>query len=601
MMSAADELIPLKEITNLSQLFCSRVRHSPTRIAYQYFDTKTQDWRDLTWSEMADHVARWQAALKSENLSPGDRVGLMLGNCPNWVMYEQAALGLGFIVVPLYTNDRAENISYIINDAQIRVILIETAKQWQTLRSHLKNLSSLHRIVCLEEIYDSEEPRLIQLDAWLPDAAVRYPLCELKVHKSSLATIVYTSGTTGKPKGVMLSHQNIFWNAHAGIQSVDVYPEDSFLSFLPLSHMLERTAGYYLPMICGCKVMYARSIDKLAEDLVLKQPTVLITVPRIFERVYNKIKTQLAEKPAFARSLFELTVNVGWHRFRFQQGKQAWHPKLILWPILYFLVARKITTKLGGQLRLAVSGGAPLGIDIARTFIGLGVTISQGYGLTEASPVISTNKLEDNEPDSVGQPLPGIEVKLGTDSELMVRAPCVMMGYWNQDEATREAVDPDGWLHTGDKARIEHGHIYITGRLKEILVLSNGEKLPPANLEMAICTDPLFEQALVLGEQKPYLSTLIVFNQEEWLKLADLLGVTKGDDMLNHPSVHEYVLDRVHQLMTEFPGYARIYRVHITLEAWSVENGLMTPTMKLRRQQIMERYSEQISQMYEGH
>jgi len=600
-MSSADELIPLSEITNLSQLFCHRVRRSPDRIAYHYFDTNTQAWHDLSWSDMADHVARWQAALQAENLSPGDRVGLMLGNCPTWVMYEQAALGLGLIVVPLYTNDRAENISYIIADAQIRVILMQTANQWQTFKSHSKNLPSLQRVVCMEDIKDPNEPRLVHLDVWLPDATVRYPLRELKVHKSSLATIVYTSGTTGKPKGVMLNHENIFWDVHAGIQSVHVFPGDSFLSFLPLSHMLERTAGYYLPMICGCKVMYARSIEKLAEDLLLNQPTAIITVPRIFERVYNKIKTQLAEKPAIARSLFYLTVNVGWHRFRYQQGKQHWHPKLLLWPILNFLVARKITNKLGGKLRLAVSGGAPLSYDIARTFIGLGVTISQGYGLTEASPVISTNKLEDNEPDSVGQPLPGIEVKLGEDSELLVRGPCIMMGYWNQDEATRQAIDPDGWLHTGDKASIERDHIYITGRLKEILVLSNGEKLPPANLEMAICEYPLFEQVLVLGEQKPYLSALIVFNEEEWQKLSMQLGVTKETDMLNHPTVQEHVLNRIHELMTEFPGYARIFRVHITLEAWTIENGLMTPTMKLKRQQIMDRYLEQINQMYEGH
>ena len=600
-MSTADELIPLKEITNLSQLFCSRVRRSPTKVAYHYCDTKTHAWQDLTWSQMAEHVARWQAALKAENLSPGDRVGLMVSNCPSWVVYEQAALGLGYIVVPFYTNDRAENISYIIADAQIRVILLETAKQWQTIKSHCQNLPSLQRIVCMEDISDPDEARLVPLATWLPDPTADYPLNELKVHKSSLATIVYTSGTTGKPKGVMLSHENIFWDVHAGIQNVHVYPEDVFLSFLPLSHMLERTAGYYLPMICGCKVIYARSIEKLAEDLLQKKPTTLITVPRIFERVYNKIKTQLAEKSSLARGLFNLTVKVGWHRFRFRQGKQAWHPKLLLWPILNLLVARKITSKLGGRLRLAVSGGAPLGYEVARTFIGLGLTISQGYGLTEASPVISTNKLEDNEPDSVGQALPGIEVKLSEDSELMVRGPCVMMGYWNQDEATREAIDADGWLHTGDKARIEHEHIYITGRLKEILVLSNGEKLPPANLEMAICTDPLFEQSLVLGEQKPYLSTLIVFNQEEWQKLSAQLGITTEEDMLNHPSVHEFVLTRVHELMTEFPGYARIYRVHLTLEAWTVENGLMTPTLKLKRQQIMDRYTDQINQMYEGH
>ena len=600
-MAETEECIPLQEITNLSQLFCSRVHRSADKVAYHYFDKETQAWQDLTWSDMADHAARWQAAFKSENLSPGDRVALMLNNCPEWVMYEQAAIGLGFIVVPLYTNDRAENVSYIINDAQIRILLLESAAQWQMLKSRCKDLPTLQHIVCLEPITDVEEPRLIALDAWLPDATQRYALSELKVHKSSLATIVYTSGTTGKPKGVMLSHQNIFWDACAGMQNVRVRTDDIFLSFLPLSHMFERTVGYYLPMICGSTVIYARSIEKLAEDLVLKQPTILITVPRIFERVYNKIKVQLDNKSALARFLFASTVAVGWHRFRHQQGKQGWHPKLLLWPILNLLVAHKIMAKLGGRLRVAVSGGAPLGFEIARTFIGLGLTISQGYGLTEASPVVSTNKLEDNEPDSVGQALPGIEVKLSEDSELMVRAPNVMMGYWNQDDATRAAIDPDGWLHTGDKAQIRNDHIYITGRLKEILVLSNGEKIPPANLEMAICADPLFEQALVIGEQKPYLSALLVFNQDEWQILAKQLGLTPEEDMLNYPAVHQHTINRIHGLMTEFPGYARIYRVCITLQAWTIDNNLMTPTLKLKRQQIIDMYTDKISEMYQGH
>lgn len=597
------DFIPLNEITNLAQLFCSRVRRTPNQVAYHYYDPAAKDWRDWTWSDMADHVARWQAALKAENLGPGERVALMVNNCPQWVMYEQAAIGLGLVVVPLYTNDRPENISYIVNDAQIRVLLLETAEQWSALKQHCRQLPSLQRIVCMEPLPDNEteEPRLAQLNAWLPDPIQRYAMHELKVHKSTLATIVYTSGTTGKPKGVMLSHENIFWNANAPRLNVPVYPNDVFLSFLPLSHMYERTVGYYLPMICGCKVIYARSIEKLSEDLVLKKPTILITVPRIFERVYNKINTQLAEKSSFAQFLFKSAVAVGWQRFRHLQGKQAWHPKLLLWPLLFLLVGRKIMKKLGGHLRVAVSGGAPLAAEIARTFIGLGLTISQGYGMTEASPVISTNKLDDNEPDSVGQPLPDVEVRLGEDDELLVRSPGVMLGYWNQDDATQLAIDRDGWLHTGDKARIEHGHIYITGRLKDILVLSNGEKLPPADLEMAITDDPLFEQVIVIGEQKPYLTAILVLNPEEWPNLAAKLKLTPSAEHLNHPLVHEQIISRLQPLMTGFPGYAKIYRVHTTLEPWTVENGLLTPTLKLKRQPILSKFSQQIAEMYKGH
>lgn len=595
------ESIALEDVINLSQLFYLRVKRTPDRIAYRYFDAAKHSWIELSWSDMAEHIARWQQALRQENLVPGDRVALMASNGPNWIMFEQAALGLGLIVVPLYTNDRADNVDYILQDAGIRILLLETAAQWQALKTHCKKHADLLRVVCLNPISDTIDGRVVEVNDWLPDNSVRYPLQELKVHKSTLATIVYTSGTTGKPKGVMLSHQNIFWDAFAGLENIHVSADDQFLSFLPVSHMLERTAGYYLPMICGCTVTFARSIETLADDLKLHKPTIIITVPRIFERVSNRINAQLAEKTSLAKRLFQYAVHIGWYRFEYRQHKKAWHVHLLLWPMLYFLIGRKVMARLGGRLRLAISGGAPLSADIARLFIGLGLTISQGYGLTEASPVISVNRLNDNDPRSVGQPLPGIEIKLGENSELLIRGPCVMMGYWQQDEATRAVIDVDGWLHTGDKVAFEDGHIYITGRLKEIMVLSNGEKVSPADLEMALCTDTLIEQALVFGEQKPYLVAILVINPEQWKILSSDLGITDNADMLNHPSVHKHIIKCVHEKIKDFPGYAKIYKIHLTLDTWTVENNLMTPTLKLKRDIIANQYAEQIEDMYHGH
>jgi len=392
--------IDINEVKNLYHLFCTRVHRSPNKVAYQYFDNDKEEWRQLCWSEMADHVARWQAAFKEENLSTGDRVAIMVNNCPEWLIFEQAALGLGLVVVPLYTNDRADNIYYVIDDANIKLLFIQGDEQWLQIKDGCEKLQSLQRIIS-KDILSIHDNLVTHIRTWLPDEARRFPLAELNVHKTSLATIVYTSGTTGKPKGVMLSHNNILWNADSGANSVAVYADDIFLSFLPLSHMFERTVGHYLPIICGSMVSYARSIEKLAEDLTIVKPTVLITVPRIFERVYNKINSQLENKSPIARFLFKSTVNVGWQRFQLQQDKTKWCPSLLFWPFLNLLVARKIMAKLGGKMRLAVSGGAPLGADVARTFIGLGLPISQGYGMTELSPVVSTNKLDDNEPTSV--------------------------------------------------------------------------------------------------------------------------------------------------------------------------------------------------------
>ena len=258
-MDAKLDKIDIKNVNNLYHLFCQRVHRSPEKVAYQYFDDSKQNWQQHTWSEMADHVARWQSALKDENLTPGDRVAIMVNNCPEWVMYEQAALGLGLVVVPLYTNDRADNVSYIIEDANVKLLFIQGDEQWTQIKTACEKQKSLKKVLS-KEFLSEQSDAVIHINKWLPDQARRFPLADLNVHKSSLATIVYTSGTTGKAKGVMLSHHNILWNADSGTDSIPIYPNDKFLSFLPLSHMFERAIGHYLPILCGSVVSYARSI-----------------------------------------------------------------------------------------------------------------------------------------------------------------------------------------------------------------------------------------------------------------------------------------------------------------------------------------------------
>ncbi len=345
-------------------------------------------------------------------------------------------------------------------------------------------------------------------------------------------------------------------------------------------------------MIVGAEVAYARSVLLLAEDLQTIHPTILVSVPRIYERVYAKISAQLAEKSSLAGKLFAAAVNVGWRRFLFAQGRGGWCPTFLAWPLLNKLVASKIMAKLGGRLRLAICGGAPLSPDVAKTFIGLGLDLRQGYGLTETSPVISVCRGEKNIPSSVGEPLEGVEVMIGEKDELLTRSDCVMLGYWNNPQATRDMIDEQGWLHTGDKARIDDGVVTITGRLKEIIVLSNGEKVPPADMEMAIAMDPLFEQCMVIGEGKPYLSLLAVLNPEQFEKLA--LALDDG-------KLETEVLARVTAQIQAFPGYAQIRRAHCELVPWSIEQGLITPTLKLKRKRIMAHYADQVEVLYQGH
>jgi long-chain acyl-CoA synthetase len=325
-------------------------------------------------------------------------------------------------------------------------------------------------------------------------------------------------------------------------------------------------------------------------------------VPRIFERVYNKIQAGLEEKSPVARALFKLAVSTGWRRFEYQQGRAGWSPQLLLWPLLKKIVASKVMEKLGGRMRLAVVGGAPLPTGVAHLFIGLGLPMIQGYGLTETSPVISVNPIENNDPAGVGCLLQDVEARIGDNDELQVRSPGVMLGYWANEKATGDMIDGDGWLHTGDKARIVDGQVYITGRLKEILVLANGEKVPPADVEMAICMDTLFDQAMVIGDNRPYLSALLVINPEQWETFARELKVDPTDtEACKSSRINEIVLERVARQISAFPGYAKIRRVCCQLEPWSIEEGLMTPTLKIKRSNILEHFKADIEKMYQDH
>lgn len=596
-MQATIDVITPEQAGTLHGLFVERVRRTPDKVAYRHFEQGA--WRDISWREMQGEVARWQAALAVLKLQRGDRVAIMLRNCPQWIMFDQAALSLGLVVVPLYTVDRPDNIAYIANDAGVKVLLFENGEQWQALRTVSDRLGSVVCFVSIGKINNDDESRLKSMAEFLPPSAQLQPAPPCRMDE--LASIIYTSGTTGRPKGVMLSHANMLTNANACLDTFTVSGDDLFLSFLPLSHTFERTLGYYLTVMTGATVAFARSIPLLSEDLQIIRPTLLISVPRIYERVYGAIKAKLDEGSPLKRMLFNLAVETGWARFLYQQGRGYWKPAFLLWPVLNKLVAQKILDKLGGRLRVAISGGAALPQEVSRVFVGLGLPVVQGYGLTETSPVISGNHLENNFPDSVGQPIRDVEVRIGERNELLVKGPNVMLGYWNNTDATRAMIDADGWLNTGDTVGIsDTGHIYITGRIKEIIVMSNGEKIPPGDMEQAILRDPLFEQVMIFGEAHPYLVALAVLNHAVWPQFAREIGVRPDmPESLTDSRVQAAVLDRIAVNLGGFPGYANVRSVMLTLDPWSVENGLLTPTLKLKRPEVVKRFAGDIKQLYE--
>jgi len=597
-----NSMITQEQAGTLDGLFYERTTRSADNIAYSQYNKNNRSWEDTSWNDMAVLVGRWQKAIALEQLDNGDRIAILMKNCKEWVAVDQAALGLGLIVVPLYLEDRPDNIAYILEDSAIKLLVVQDSSQWGRLRDKCTDNTILKRVILIDAHTDKladESTRVTSLHDWLPEQG--HVLHKRNGTPDELATIVYTSGTTGKPKGVMLSHANILSIAEPSAKGLEIKPDDIFLSFLPMSHTFERSLGYYLTVMVGCKVTFARSIQVLAEDLVTIKPTLLISVPRIYERVYAKIESTLLKGSPIKRALFKLTVQVGYNRFLYQQKRSAFCLSCLLWPLLKHLVADKVMQKFGGRLRLAATGGAAIPFPVAKTFIGLGLTLIQGYGLTETSPVATFNRLKNNKPRSIGHPLEGIEIKIGDDDELLIKSPGVMMGYWNNHAATAQAIDANGWFHSGDQARIdEHtGHIFITGRLKDILIMSNGEKIPPTDIENTIIIDPRFEQALLLGEGQPYLSAILVLKPEEWVHIAEQNKLDPFDKSnLQSKAVTNQIVRHLRTVLHDFPGYAKIRKVILTVDPWTVDNGILTPTLKVKRPKILALFEKEIKQIY---
>jgi long-chain acyl-CoA synthetase len=547
-------------MANIASLLKAQLA-TPERILYRQFIEG--GWRDVSAREIAAYAARWQAFLRAEGLAPGERIALCLKNGIHWVAADQGALGLGLVIVPLYVDDNPENVAWCLANSGARLLVVETSRTATALQGVV---ASLPRVLCLAADPGSGHDAV---EAALPRQAPEFEVAPLE--DGALATICYTSGTAGRPKGVMLTHGNILANVAACERLRLARSDDVFLSLLPLSHMFERTGGYYLPLSIGAKVAYARSVSQLAEDLASERPTVMFAVPRVFEKFAARVNEALAKSPAKKR-LFDLVVAAGGRAER----REAGLADRIVLALLRDRVAGPVLARLGGRMRFAVLGGAPFDPAIAWLFLGLGLPVLQGYGMTEASPVISVNRPESNVPESIGMPLDNVEVRVAADGELLAKGPSIMKGYWNNPEASAKTLDREGWLHSGDLAEIRDGRIFIRGRLKDVLVLSNGEKLPPQDVELAILGDGVFEQGILIGEGRPFLT---------------LVAVTQETDEKN-------LIRRANERLKGFPGYIRVRRVVTTREPWTVENGLLTPTLKVKRERVQEKFGAEIERAY---
>jgi long-chain acyl-CoA synthetase len=596
------DLISRGEAGTLPGLFVKRVDRSADDVAYcEYLDGR---WKEQTWQEIAQRVARLRGALAKSGLKPGDRAAILLPNGTDWVAFDVAAIANGLITVPLYAHDSPENTAFILADSGARLCLIDSAARWSAI-APLVDVNGALEVVWVKDGLDGVTvlPRGRSRLSTLRDALARSEPDKggLRCAPRDVATIIYTSGTTGRPKGVMLTHSAILWNVEANSKLIPPLKSDIYLSILPLAHAFERTEGYYLPMMAGSRVVYARSVEQLREDLKAIRPTVLVAVPRLYERICEAVHREVDAVP-FMRPIVALAARLGWELNENRHGRGGARPRLIartmLWPLLERFVARSILAAFGGRVRVAMSGGASLNPAVAQFLVGLGLPIVEGYGLTEAGPVVASAAIEGTLPGSVGRALPGLEIRIGEQSELIVRSPSLMQGYWQNPAATAEALSADGWLRTGDIAEIKGGSVFITGRLKEIIVLSTGEHVPPSAVETAIQSDPMFEQVCVVGDGRASVVAIVVLNREAWLRLARELAIEPAD--LDSSVATDAILARISAKAGGLPSTWQVRAVLATTTPWTIEDGSLTPTLKVKRRVIEARFERQIDHLYSG-
>jgi long-chain acyl-CoA synthetase len=554
-------------------------------------------YHPLTYAQLASRTRHVATGLMSAGLGAGDRVALLMENRPEWAVVDYAVLAIGGVTVPLYCSYRPQDMAYVLNDADVRMVICSGGILLQHLLKAIEDCPQVEAVYALEPAGDhSRLHPFVELEAHGVDVATLEDRMAA-INRASLASIVYTSGTTAMPKGVMLSHGNLLAVVEAASDVIDLYADDMMLSFLPLAHSLERLAGHYLVYSNGLSVAFAERPDTVAKNLAEARPTLLISVPRMFEVVRGRILAQAAKQPAWQRSLFEIYVSLGQVKYR----RQATPFSHLAYALLDRLVGRKIRQRFGGRLRLMVSGGAPLSTEVNEFFEGIGMPILQGYGLTESAPLISVNPPEDRRLGTVGPPVTGVEVRLADDGEILARGANIMLGYWHQPEATAEVV-VDGWLHTGDIGVIDaDGYLRITDRKKDILVTSGGENIAPQRIEMLLVADPMIDQVVVFGDQRPYLVAIVVPNEEACQAWATGKGLPAAEwkSLSASPVLRKELQNRIAEMLKPLNPYEQVRRIHVRAEPFTIESGLLTPTLKIKRRQVLEMFRDEIGALYQ--
>lgn len=556
-----------------------------------------QGYMPVTYEQLDARIRALAAGLVAAGVHAGDRVALLMENRPEWAIIDYAILSIGAVTVPMYTTYRPQDIAYVLDDCGASIAITSGGNLLRHLLTGADEVRGVKKLYALD-CGKSRDPRLhplADLQVINPDTVMLDKRLAV-VHRDTLATLVYTSGTTGEPKGVMLTHGNIMANLDMVPDVIDLYADDVLLSFLPLAHALERTGSHFLTYSFGLSVAFAERPDTVGKNLSEARPTLLISVPRMLEVIRSRMLSQADKAPLLRRWMF--------HRF-LALGLAAGKGRLSLFSRLQRraldrIVGQRIRTRFGGRIRALISGGAPLGKDIAEYFEALGFPILEGYGMTEAAPLISVNPLDRRKTGSVGPAGRNSEVRIAEDGEILVRGPHVMQGYWKQRRQTAEVL-AGGWLHTGDVGRLDaDGYLSITNRKKDIIVTSGGENVAPQRIEALLVRDAMIEQAVVFGDQKPYLVALVVPSKEACTAWAAEQGLPESDwpHLCASKVLRKMLQTRISGILHPLNAYEQVRRIHLLDSPFSTDNGMLTPTMKVRRRQVLEHYRNTIEELY---
>ncbi len=577
-----------------------------TAISYK----KRDNYLSLTYGQFYERVLMLARGLRKAGVEPGDRVAIFSENRLGWAISDFGIQCAQAITVPIYATNTADQAAYVINHSSAKVVFVSTKVQYEKLLSIRDQIPNVEMIISYERFLgDRSFPVYTQYQL----SEVSHPLSEEEkgtvekqidqIASDDLITIIYTSGTTGVPKGVMLTQENVIFDTVFGLEVIGGEDRrETFLSFLPLSHVLERTGGYYAAIFSGSHIAFAENVATVMENVIEIRPTGMVSVPRLFEKIYSRIYENVHQMSKLQQAMFHYAIDIG-KQYIYLKYIDKKPTGLIGLKFRFFdkLVFKKVRDRFGGKLRFFICGGAPLDKTINEFMWAIGIPVFNGYGLTETSPALTLSSLENVRFDSVGKPLSQTEVKLASDGELLVKGPQVMKGYYRNKKATEETFTEDGWLLTGDIAKIDdEGFVYIVDRKKEIIVTAGGKNIAPQPLENELKLDKYISQSFVLGDTKPYLVAILTPNLERLLDFAreEKIDYIDIEELVTNKKVLEVYTKRIKEFNSKLPSYETIKKFALLPREFTIEGGELTPTLKLKRKEICRIYKDKIDEMY---